>query len=455
MAVLGASLPALLLVGCGRGHAPAREAGVTPADAAPADDSVGPETSVAQRADAPPSDALDALDAADAADAADAPDAPELPTGCDAGVDGGAWQLLGGPLGAADNPAAFAPALALGDGDQPVVAWYEGKKVFTRAWTQTGCDGAWRDLGPPVDGGFPTLVSDARGLLRAYLRLEGSQVIVERWNGSAFVAVGAPLDATQKLAEAFAPSVITDADGNPIVAWDDDGARPNVQVARWSGTEWQALTDANGVIGDIVYGYSYDFHPVSLARAPDGALFVAWAGREKATMVARFSDGTTWTEVGSPLATYGKALEYGGPIVRVDAAGAVFVASLTRLANADTAHGVVFELQNGAWAPLGAGPWPSGQEFDLVLDGAEPLLVSVEPFEDKSRSLPMYRWSGASWQTLATAPPVTDQIKARTPQLSIDGRGRFVMAWSEPTGNKDGLAPGIIRVARTTSPLAP
>ncbi len=401
-----------------------------------AGDTVDAPTDVAARADARTSD-----------DGGADADATPLPI-CDGGADAATWQLLGDSLSATVPPAAWAPALALDENDQPVVAWLEGSSIITQVWKETGCTGAWEPLGTPIDGSYPSLVSDIHGLVRAYMKSPGSQLIVERWSGSAFVALGAPLDAMFVDGATTAPGLTTGAAGNPIVAWGAarDTVHTNVQVARWSGAGWQALTDVAGVPDSYVWSSLY-LTPISIALMIDGTPVVAWPGFSDRTGVAKLAGDTTWTAIGMPLENPGVATESSGPVVRVNAAGTVFVAAMTQTPGA-TEHATVFRLDADAWTPLGDAPMTTGgggQDYDLAIDATgAPVLFSAEQSGGKAAALFMYRWSGTDWVSMS-APPFGRTDIPREVRLLFDGHGRRLTAWSEPSDRYL----GVIRVART------
>ena len=439
----------VLGAGCGRRHGLAADAGAAAVDAdveerLPSGDDTPDATAEPTDAPAPTSDAR-----ADGATGADADAAPLDPI-CDAGAEAGAWQLLGDLLGASARPMAAAPALALGEGGEPVVAWWENDQVFTSAWEETDCVGSWHALAPAVAGSFPGLASSPAGLVRAYMKSAESQLVVERWNGTAFVALGAPLDAQPVTDETTAPAIVIDGAGNPMVAWGAGtrGLHSNVQVARWNGA-WTPLTDPAGVPNSYIYS-SIFITPVSLVLAPDGTPLVAWPGFSRLTGVASFSGGTTWNAVGAPIDSFAGEIEVSGPVVRANAAGAVFVASMTHEPMGTTLHPGVFHLVAGAWTPLGDPPVQAGdgQDYDLTIDasGAPILIVAEQVLGDSPRQLFVSRWSGATWDAMPQ-PPVAQTGIARAPRLAVDGHGRRVIAWSEPPSAN--LVTGVIRVART------
>jgi hypothetical protein len=389
-------------------------------------------------------DAGNAQDAAvgDAFDAARGAEAGPDGDACDAGV--AAWQFLGSGLSVVSNAYAYAPALAIVDGDQPVVAWEETGTVQTCAWTDAGCGGSWTPLGA-ASGYCPVVAAGGtHGLLRAYtLAATTQQVVVERWNGSAFVSLGAPLGAAG--GGASCPAMVADAAGNPTIVWSGGVglASAGINVERWTGTSWISLTDDNGVPGGFVFGGIPD--PLSITLLPDGTPLVAWPGLSHATMVARWISGTSWTAVGSPPPSNSGAGEDNGPIVRATSAGEVYLAWMVRTSSyhVEAAH-----LEAGAWTILGGPLMANGsaQHYALAFDlGGAPLVSATEGVASaKASRVVTYRWSGTTWDNPVPTLPDPANTFAHTPHLEVDSRGRWVTAWEELTPGPT----GVIRVAR-------
>jgi hypothetical protein len=449
----------LLLAGCGRKP---KAGGDASSDGKAETSQVSSDVAGDSRADetvAPPPEAPDAgatetgaaVDGGAGGDDDARPDAgadalEPLPV-CDGGVDGGGWRLLGAP-NIPDGGRAWGPALAIDEREQPVLTWREGTTVRTSVWKDTGCQGAWQDLGFPAQGSSaPAVAVGAAGLMRAYLKNDTTQVIVERWNGTAFAPLGTLTDAMIDIGTVYAPAIVMEASGNPIVAWSSSLKR-FARVARWEGAAWQMLTDAQGLPNSYVYSAIY-LTPLSIALDGAGTPLVSWPGFGRKTGVAAHAGGTTWNSVATTvIETQPGATELSGPALRVSAKGEVFVASIAL--GGGLLHTTVFRLDNGVWTQLGTGPMTriGVQDYDFALDptGA-PVLASSEG-DGPTKLLFLYRWTGTSWEELSPSPPVSPGTTARTPRLAIDRHGRHVTAWVENTGGA-GDSLGVLRVART------
>jgi hypothetical protein len=159
-------------------------------------------------------------------------------------VDGN-WVELGGPLNIGPNTSdAYKPSLRLDSEGNPLVAWSEqdrGPQLAVRRWGP----GGWEALGPTpiaagtgwgleLAGNTPILLShraEDYGRIRV--------IDVRRWNGSAWENLGGPVGE-----DAVAPQLRTDAAGNIVLAWLEQGglgSSDRLRVARWSGAAWEAL----------------------------------------------------------------------------------------------------------------------------------------------------------------------------------------------------------------------
>jgi hypothetical protein len=435
-----------LAAGCGGGHA-LRPNGGERGDAT-AEVAADVPAEMGDDVPSPPPEVIDAA----AADADGDAGGDALGPVCDAGADGGAWQILGAPLSSTSDNLAWVPALALAEQDRPVVAWLEGKSagqsVFTAAWNEEGCDGQWEALGAKVDDGAPPcLAFGAAGLMRAYMKPAESQVVVERWDGSAFLRLGDPLIGSILTADwVTAPTMVADAAGDPIIAWGRAAAMPaGVWASRWSGGVWQPLSDETGIEGSFVIS-TYQQTPVSLALDRDGTPLVAWEGFGRKVSVARFGGSMMWNVVGTRFGDQSQNFEFSGPVVRVNATGVLFATKL--VGTATDVHPNVFRFDGVDWQALGDPPHTegSGQDYDFALDGTgAPVLAVAEQRTGSSlTTIYLYRWSGTAWEKPVPPPPVSPTLTVRSPRLMIDGLGRVVLAWAEGVQNR-----GAIHVVRT------
>jgi hypothetical protein len=93
-------------------------------------------------------------------------------------------------------------------------------------------------LGKPtvkVDGAGRVVLAWRKGTASA------SQVVVYRLTQNAWEPLGGPLSAGASPSEAPSPSLRMGADGNPLVAWTEQGTPTRVQVQQWTGNAWKSL----------------------------------------------------------------------------------------------------------------------------------------------------------------------------------------------------------------------
>lgn len=229
--------------------------------------------------------------------------------------DGSAWiemgegSASGGGISNTDTWSSSA-SLAIGADGAPIVAWAEGdgnSEIYVRRWDGT----AWAELGAgsatghgisdthehstgpflAIDGSGAPIVAWGEGPHPAMCC--GSEIFIRRWNGTAWVEMGAGSASgggiSQNESGSWAPSVAIDDDGKPIVAWFDGGSSiAEIYVRRWNGATWVAASPGSASGGGVSETLGYSHYP-SLVVGLNGAPIVAWSE-------ARFLDGH-WTFV--------------------------------------------------------------------------------------------------------------------------------------------------------------
>jgi len=196
--------------------------------------------------------------------------------------DGVSWQAIGGgPVNDPDTVSAVGlVSLTLDALDRPVVAW-----------------GA-RPGGVAADG----------------------DIRITRWTGSTWVAVGTPRRRNPAHVS-FNPVLALDTEGHPIVAWTErqgDTSTNDVFVDRWTGSAWVALG------GSLRPGSWTAANVSGLALAASGEPIAAMqvtSGDDRRVAVRRWSEtGGTWTSLGTTLRLTPDSNTW-VPRVTVDAAG--------------------------------------------------------------------------------------------------------------------------------------
>ncbi len=174
--------------------------------------------------------------------------------------DGATWQALGGPLGKNSTRDADTASIAIDSQDRPVVVWNE------RVGSESILD---------------------------------YNIYVKRWNGSSWQFLGGALD-TSAANWAFQPAIAIDSTNSPVVAWEEQNAgKINIYVKRWNGSAWVA-------IGAAVNNSGTDANTGALSLAIDSAdkPVVAFAVRPGSVntsnpdMFVKRWTGSSWANMG-------------------------------------------------------------------------------------------------------------------------------------------------------------
>jgi hypothetical protein len=167
------------------------------------------------------------------------------------------------------------PALALNAAGQPIVAWLQGEvlasNVLVKRWTGT----AWEALGGSLNRtpdrylASTRLKLDAQGQPTvAWLEdLNGNDALyASRWNGQTWQALGGALSPHS----ASAPALALGRDGQPVLAWvEERSGIGQIHLARWTTSGWQN----SGVMN---LDPRRDARSPSLAALPGGEIVLGW-----------------------------------------------------------------------------------------------------------------------------------------------------------------------------------
>lgn len=156
----------------------------------------------------------------------------------------GGWEKMASPA----KGEAFAPLLAIGPGGKPAIAWRTAhNRILVARWDDkqwVGLGDGFRSVAPgegmPLDA---SLRASREGVLHLAWRQEDGALVVSRWTGPAWEAVGEALD-SGGAEQALEPFLYFDETNRPWATWIGGGARePRLRVARWSGKRWERLHD--------------------------------------------------------------------------------------------------------------------------------------------------------------------------------------------------------------------
>lgn len=234
--------------------------------------------------------------------------------------DGTLWQGLGGGYNVDPDAPTTTVAMALDANERPWIAWSEGngseRTVHVARWTGA----AWAPVGDARDrtghdiGGSPALAFDAmqRPLVAWSQAVDADRdtfdVFVDRWNGTAWEALGSGFTGAVR-EDAFFPRLAVADDASVYLSFVDVRSSSrllNVQTWDPSAGAWSHV-DAVGAQSqpEVRYG--------SVAVGGEGAPVVAWVERHDdadgptSRYHVRAWDGFAFRQVGTPIDAGGLA----------------------------------------------------------------------------------------------------------------------------------------------------
>ncbi len=292
--------------------------------------------------------------------------------------------------------------------------------------------GSAKDLGEkPLD-----LAADAAGnTVVAFI--SDAKIQVQSWSGSSWTNLpGLPTDDKPD----SLPSVALVSDGKPVVAWRNGTDNPatssitepsNIQVVRWNGSAWDDLGSAST---------SLEASAPSLAVSDD-KIYVAFHesdGVNPNVIVASY-EGSSWQAVGEALDTTPAAIAI-NPALSLDSTGVPSVAWWEAETDG-TAKVYVKQFKGSSWQALGGAlnvgtaikanmiSIASGPDNLPVVAWHEGNATAVDPFEIDH--IYAKKWDGSNWQSLGAAIDRTDAEGAQYPELAIDSANTINLVWFE------------------------
>ncbi len=338
------------------------------------------------------------------------------------------WQRGGVDIAGATASAYTSPAVTAADDGAAfrVIISNAAGSVTSQAAVLTVGRG-WRQIGTAISGnGFaPSLALDGNGTrFVAYLSAVNSvqQIFVKRFDGSAWVAVGADAVNAGSNQDATDTALVVGGDGLPVVAWLE---RSRVRVARWTGAQWQLIADN---LIDNPANLAADVISLQLAQVGT-ELIVGWVEplvapeAQRRIAIKRYgAQAGTWSGGYIPAVTNARAIR-----LTVDASGFPAVAYVPERADFTGTDAIQVVRQSTlGWGTLGGnvGPVPSvvlaGQmsvlDFDIKLDASNtPTVIG----NVDSRSLFAYRYTANAWQPLTAPDGVFVSLNAATESSTL------------------------------------
>lgn len=307
-------------------------------------------------------------------------------------------------------------------GTTPHMTWVEGGDVYVRSWSGS----AWSQVGTRVDGAGTSkdsrIESDGTQPWVAFVENVAGvdETHVRQWDGSAWTARGGALNISSTT-NTQAPYI--DVSGTtPYVVWRENSTPPRGYVKRWDGASWTALG------GSINVDDTRDIGTTGIAV--DGTtpyvVMQQWNGSKWQVHVRRW-DGASWTTLGASL-NVDTAQNAWQPRIALDGA-TPYVAWYE---DASGSRFVYVKRWNGTtWESVGSGPANGyyANSIDLAIDSGTPYLTWGE-WNNKNYEQVAARWTGSEWRQIGGGINNDHQSTGNTGQITINAGEPWVV-WTE------------------------
>jgi hypothetical protein len=383
------------------------------------------------------------------------------------------WREIGGGAatggGISNNAGESArPALVQTADHALVVAWSDlsggDAEIYVRRW-----DGAaWSEMGAGSASGGGVSNNSGDSLAPALLAAPGgdlylawhdltpgdAEIYLKRWDGAAWVEVGAGSASGGGISDNKGDSewpALTLAGDAPVVAWQDT-SRGNAEIylRQWDGRQWAELGKASASGGGISKNSGDSIRP-SLA-ALDGRPAVVWtdnSGGDNEVYIKRWN-GSKWVTLGKNSASGGGISNNAG-ISR----GARLISDGSRLTVAwsDDSGGnfdiYVLSYDGKKWSEVGNGSAQGGgisansggsQAPTIALTAAgAPLVAWYDTSHTPTAEIFARVWNGVRWEEVTTGAGRGGGISdsrgsSNWPALLVAHDGVPTVAWNDNSG---------------------
>lgn len=231
-----------------------------------------------------------------------------------------------------------------------------------------------------------------------YLPSSSYQVVVKRWNGAVWTAVGGVVN-NDEYEYAQEPQLAMATNGTPYIIWEETPGFL-VYANRWNGTDWEALGGA--LNADLS---AYGTQPsIAVDRQDSTLAYAVWIENYVHLCFKRWHEGAVdWVE-GNTLNAVLNQSAY-DPTIALDSNNRPVVAwceSNTtdgyydiRVKRLTTPPDIWTPMENGLYLPS----YPNGTQPKLVYDPSAGLYLAYTAFNGSASGwfLRVFRWNSSAW----------------------------------------------------------
>lgn len=189
------------------------------------------------------------------------------------------WQPPGSCVGLTDSRIEGPMTLQVTPSGSPVVSWMDSNGVVAQVRIARFVDGNWLLIDEDQESNqllpYVSMHLNASGnpIIAWTTESAGSiDLYIDEWNGMNWQNIAVSLNALADDTPILAHSLLTASDGEPLVAWSEQGTAgaTHLYVRRWTGETWQSLND------ESLPGTNSGVIPKSLHRLASGELILSW-----------------------------------------------------------------------------------------------------------------------------------------------------------------------------------
>lgn len=271
-------------------------------------------------------------------------------------------------------------------------------------------------------GRKPSAVAQGSSVYVAYEDYQPSssyQVVVKRWNGANWSAVGGVVN-NDPYEYAQEPQLAIASNGTPYIIWEETPGYL-VYANRWNGTDWETL---GGTLNADLSAYGGQ--PVIAVDRQDSTLaYAVWIENYTHLCYKRWHEGAVdWVEGNTLNAVIGQSVQ--DPAIALDSNNRPVVA----WCESNTTDGYYdirvkrLTTPPDIWTPMESGlslpSYPNGTQPKLIYDSGAGLYLAFTAFNGSASGwyLRVFRWNGSAWDPVGGLVS-TESTVIDSPSLAI------------------------------------